>query len=186
MSGRGIIHISQGEHAVCDNGETCIATILGSCVAACLWDSIAGVGGMNHILIPERMTTIGDFESHGVNAMEILINDIVKRGGDRFRLQAKLFGGATMNARLGDLGQRNAGFALEFLRAENIPCVASCLGGSRARRIEFWPASGRARQRFVKRCREELPHPQRAGAQRLDSEAGRGAGPGGVSDVELF
>lgn len=86
---------------------------------------------------------------YGVYAMEILINDLLKMGASRDRLQAKLFGGAKIMERLNDVGAENARFARKFLATEGIPVVSESLGGRRARRIEFWPVGGRARQREI-------------------------------------
>ena len=149
MNNRQIIHISQGEHAVGASERMCITTILGSCVAACLWDPEAGIGGMNHILLPDRAEGPSEYDSFGVNAMEVLINEIIKMGGDRRNLQAKLFGGAVLNTRLRGIGRQNSGFAVAFLEAEGIPVVAQSLGGRQARRVEFWPYDGRARQKLL-------------------------------------
>ena len=124
-----------------------MSTVLGSCVAACLFDPVRGVGGMNHFLLAD-----GDGEEamrYGAYAMEVLINDLLKLGASRERLQAKLFGGAKMIERLNDIGADNARFARRFLATEGIPIVGESLGGRRARRIEFWPVGGRARQREV-------------------------------------
>ena len=145
-------HVIQGEHAVSGDPDTVLTTVLGSCVAACLHDPVRGVGGMNHFLLADG----GDGEivadeamRYGAYAMEILINDLMKRGARRERLEAKLFGGAKMIETLHDVGSSNAAFAQRFLEDEGIPIVSASLGGRRARRVEFWPASGRARQRAV-------------------------------------
>ena len=77
--------------------------------------------------------------------MELLINGLLKSGADRSRINAKLFGGAAMMTGLPDIGRQNANFAREFLSKENIPCINESLGGVAARRIKFWPTSGRVR-----------------------------------------
>jgi len=126
-----------------------ITTILGSCVASCLFDPIARLGGMNHFLLPDRRGASIRAASFGIHAMELLINDLIKQGGQRQRLQAKVFGGARMIAGLSDIGAMNASFVQEFLRNEGIACTAQSLGGTRARRVEFWPETGRARQKLL-------------------------------------
>ncbi len=174
MNDRQMVHISQGEYAVGASRTMCITTILGSCVAACLWDPEAGIGGMNHILLPDRAEGPSEYDSFGVNAMEVLINEIIKMGGNRHNLRAKLFGGATLNSRLRDIGAKNARFAVAFLEAEGIGCVAQSLGGQLARRVEFWPFDGRARQKLLKIAEEPAaPAPPPAPAA-------------GGSEVELF
>ena len=81
--------------------------------------------------------------------MELLINGLLKKGARRHRLEAKLFGGAKVIAGVIDVGNSNSKFAREFLKKENIPCLGESLGGNSARRVHFWPVSGRVRQLFV-------------------------------------
>lgn len=132
--------------------DVVMCTVLGSCIAACLYDPDAGIGGMNHFLLPERSNGAGADDAamrYGAYSMEVLINDLMKRGARRDHLVAKLFGGAKMFDTLVDVGAANAAFAKRFLDDEGIPVVSSSLGGRSARRIEFWPKTGRARQREV-------------------------------------
>jgi chemotaxis protein CheD len=152
-------NITQGEYATGNSEDLVITTTLGSCVSACLWDPVANVGGMNHILLPDLPDSTGSLGS-SVNAMELLINAITKKGGMKNRLNAKIFGGSKMVSRLSDIGQRNAGFVLNFLVDEKIDCLAHSLGGEQARRIQFWPFSGRARQKLLGRIElpEETPY----------------------------
>ncbi|MCS7295366.1 MAG: chemotaxis protein CheD [Dehalococcoidia bacterium] len=141
------IHVVQGEHAVSHEADVVLVTVLGSCVAACLFDPDSKVGGMNHFLLPDGPDP-SDIR-YASAAMERLVNSLLKKGAARQRLRAKLFGGARMLAGLPDIGDRNARAALAFLESEAIPCVAAHLGGTRARRIRFWPASGRAEMQLV-------------------------------------
>lgn len=148
------INIIQGGHYVDNDPNTVLTTILGSCVAACLWDQEAGVGGMNHFLLPgddafRSKQPKADIQRYGVNLMELLINDLLRRGAIKSRLQAKLFGGAAMVKGLTDIGALNASFAENFLSQEGINLVASSLRGVHGRKLQFWPASGRARQAFL-------------------------------------
>lgn len=143
------IHVVQGDQAVSDDAEVCLTTILGSCVAACLWDPAARLGGMNHFLLPEAPEGAAADRRYGVQAMELLINALLARGARRERLRAKVFGGGRMMIGLADIGSRNAAFVHRFLEDEGIEVEAESLGGSAARRIQFWPTDGRARQQFV-------------------------------------
>ena len=140
------LNIVQGEFHVSDDEGLVLTTILGSCVAACLHDPIAGVGGMNHFLLPgdDSATTASD--RHGVHAMELLVNGLLQRGARRERLQAKLFGGARMLQGLTDVGTLNAEFAERFVKRERIAYTGGSLRGERGRRLQFWPVAGRARQ----------------------------------------
>lgn len=148
MNGLNTNNITQGEFATGCSEDQVITTILGSCVAACLWDPVANIGGMNHILLPDTSGGDGSFGS-GVNAMELLINAITKRGAVKSRLKAKVFGGSKMISRLSDIGEQNAKFVIHFLHDEKIDCLAQSLGGDQPRRIQFWPYSGRARQKLL-------------------------------------
>jgi chemotaxis protein CheD len=143
------IHVIQGEHYVTDDPEVMLTTILGSCVAACLRDPGTGIGGMNHFLLPDNDSGDGAALRFGAHAMELLINDILRRGGKRNRLEAKLFGGGRMFDGLTDVGEANANFAERFLKDEGVPVLGGSLRGPQARRVQFWPVSGRAMQRFV-------------------------------------
>lgn len=145
------IVLIQGEYRVTDKPNVVLSTLLGSCVAMCLFDANAHVGGMNHFLLPgsEADEQTSTSLRYGVHAMELLVNDLLKSGARRQNLRAKLFGGARMLAGLTDLGARNAGFAENYLRRENIPMVGGSLRGDRGRRIEFWPFSGRTRQLLI-------------------------------------
>lgn len=155
------VSISQGEFAVCDRPGSIISTILGSCVATCLWDETAGVGGMNHILVAQSNVSGVASDFAGVNAMEVLINALVREGADRRRLKAKVFGGARMVQGLSDIGRANGAFALRFLELEGIPCLGQSLGGTSARHIRFYPAEGRVMQKTVTSSPEvELQKPK--------------------------
>lgn len=143
------IHVIQGEHHVSADPQVVLTTILGSCVAACLRDPVARIGGMNHFLLP------GGSEQHvrglAVHAMEVLVNALLQRGARRDRLEAHLFGGARMVDRLTDVGALNADFAEAFLSGEGIRHLGGSLRGVGGRRIQFWPVSGRARQLRLER-----------------------------------
>ncbi|WP_421731694.1 chemotaxis protein CheD [Brevundimonas sp.] len=144
------IHVGQGDHHVTADPNVMLTTILGSCVAMCLRDPQSGVGGMNHFLLPEGAGAGTDAgRRYGAYAMELLINDVMKAGARRDRLEAKLFGGGRMFDSLKDVGMANADFAERFLRDEGIPLVGGSLRGAGGRRLHYWPVSGRALQRAV-------------------------------------
>ncbi|OLP42833.1 chemoreceptor glutamine deamidase CheD [Rhizobium oryziradicis] len=143
------VHIIQGEYKVISDPDVVLSTILGSCVAACLRDPVAGVGGMNHFLLPGSANPGmggGDATRYGVHLMELLINGLLKKGAKRERIEAKVFGGAKTIATFSNVGEQNAAFAMQFLRDEGIKVVGSSTGGEHGRKLEFWPVSGRARQ----------------------------------------
>jgi chemotaxis protein CheD len=171
------IQIMQGDFYVTDKPQEVLTTILGSCISACIRDPVLGVGGMNHFLLPETDGEDRNASRFGVNAMEVLINDILKRGGIRSRLEAKLFGGANVISAMSDVGARNAEFARQFLNDEGIVLKGGDVGGTMPRRIQFWPVSGRARQLSVKVNNQELAQRERVA---LSPQAGSS------DDVELF
>ena len=163
------IHVVQGDYAVSDRENTILTTILGSCVSTCICDPVARVGGMNHFLLPGNGS--GDSQSirYGLYAMELLINGLLKNGASKSRMQAKLFGGASMNDGLGKIGEANGRFALEFLSNEGIACVAQSLGGIHARRIRFKPTTGYAQQLIVQSA-ELCAMPPAQNQSRRDSD----------------
>lgn len=154
-----VVHVIQGEHAIHDDPGTIITTVLGSCVSACIVDPERGIGGMNHFLLPDAGPGGSDIR-YAAAAMEVLVNGLLRRGAMRARLRAKLFGGARMMAGLPDIGQRNADAARRFLLDEGIPLIGSDLCGTQARRIRFWPVSGRVQMHLLGEARVvEREHP---------------------------
>jgi chemotaxis protein CheD len=147
------VGLLQGEYRVSDNPGLVITTILGSCVAACLRDPQARVGGMNHFLLPGKTQRAPDQEAerYGVHLMELLVNGLLHLGAKRNRLEAKLFGGARIVEGLSDVGAMNVRFAKHFLEVEGIKLIGASTEGTRGRRVEFRPVSGRARQIFIDR-----------------------------------
>ncbi len=143
------VNVVQGEQFVSDDPNLVLTTLLGSCVAACIRDPVAGVGGINHFLLPGDRTPASDSVRYGVHAMELLLNALLRHGARRERLEAKLFGGANLMRGLTDVGAMNAAFATDFLKREDIRHVGGSLGGEAGRRIQYWPVSGRARQVFL-------------------------------------
>lgn len=144
-------HVMEGQFLVSDDPDLVMTTVLGSCVAACLRDPIARIGGMNHFLLPgdAQRAASRDAERYGVHLMELLVNGLMSHGANRGRLEAKLFGGARTIFKSSDVGQMNGDFAERFLKNEGIRIVSSSLGGSSGRRVEYWPVTGRARQIFI-------------------------------------
>lgn len=124
-----------------------LRTVLGSCVCACLFDPVLRAGGINHFMLPDGVDDSKMPTRFGVHAMEMLINDLLKMGADRRRLQAKVFGAAHVLSDAGlspDVPRRNARFVKEFLQAEGIPIASSRLGGSAPVEVIFHTDTGRA------------------------------------------
>jgi len=141
-----VVYVAQSDlHATSDPGVV-ISAVLGSCVATCLYDERNKIGGMNHLLLPERGANDKSLDRMGVNLMELLVNEMFKNGGNRKYFIAKIFGGANISLGGSTIGSRNSAFVKNFLQQENIPCVAESIGGNRARRIRFSPATGKISQ----------------------------------------
>jgi len=124
-----------------------LRTLLGSCVCACLYDPGSRIGGINHFMLPDGMEDTFTPTRYGVNAMEMLINELLKLGADRRRLQAKAFGAAHVLSGAGlspDVPRKNAKFVKEFLQTEGIPLVSSRLGGSAPVEVMFATDTGKA------------------------------------------
>ena len=173
------VKILPGEYFVYHE-DLLILTTLGSCIAACLWDREARIGGMNHFMLPEGA---GDSGRYGSFAMELLINEMMKRGAQRSRLEAKVFGGGAVIAGMTSInvGERNTSFVLDYLKTERIPVMSKDVLDIYPRKVCFLPASGKA---MVKRLQpanaESLLAQDRAAAQRAAPIASRGG------SVDLF
>lgn len=137
--------------------DAMIVTVLGSCVAACLRDTKNHILGMNHFLLPcdfgDDCARYGAPARYGMHAMELLINQMMRMGGDRRYMQAKVFGGGNVlkGITVNNVGQRNADFVVEYLRRENIPIVASDLLGDYPRKVYFFPEDGEVKVKKIKR-----------------------------------
>ena len=160
------VKVLPGEYFVSDESLV-IMTVLGSCIAACLWDSRARVGGMNHFMLPD-----GDLADasgrYGSYAMELLINEMLKLGARRETMQAKIFGGAQVmhNFTTMNVGERNTNFVLNYLHTERIPIVSEDVLDIYPRKVVFFPVTGKA---MVKRLAHA--HPDALGAQERGNAA---------------
>ena len=139
-------YVRQATFKVSKEPGTILSTTLGSCVAACLHDPVAAIGGMNHFLLPSDESGKSESSRYGVNLMEQLINEMLKAGASKLNIVAKVFGGANVTVGGSTVGARNGDFVKSFLSREGIPCLASSLGGDCPRKIRFWPITGRVSQ----------------------------------------
>ncbi len=155
---RDAAKILPGEYFVSEQGML-LVTVLGSCVAACIRDTEAKVGGMNHFMLPDDggRDTVGASTRYGTYAMEVLINHLLKSGARRSRLEAKVFGGGAVMASLSssNVGARNAEFVLDYLKTEKIPVVAKDLLDSYPRKVYYFPDSGRVLVKKLHRVHNE-------------------------------
>ncbi len=174
--------ILPGEYYVTSQ-EMVLVTVLGSCVAACVRDPLHKIGGMNHFMLPEHG---GDPDSplsvsarYGAYAMEILINHLLQMGANRGRLEAKVFGAGQVLAGATDVGIRNTAFVLHYLERERIRLVAQDLGGTHARKVYYFPDSGRVLVRDLRQHSDSLLNQERDYGRTIDSMPVAG-------DAELF
>ncbi|HEY0859221.1 MAG TPA: chemoreceptor glutamine deamidase CheD [Albitalea sp.] len=164
------VKILPGEYFV-HHEDILIMTTLGSCIAACLWDRNARVGGMNHFMLPEGtgQGAHNDSGRYGSYAMELLINEMMKRGASRGSMEAKVFGGGQVISGMNTLnvGERNTNFVVEYLRTERIPILSKDVMDIYPRKVCFLPASGKAMvKRLAPSNAEALLAQERAAAQR--------------------
>lgn len=176
--------ILPGEY-YCTDKDMVIVTVLGSCVAACIRDTVRGIGGMNHFMLPDSGgddSVVSASMRYGVYAMEVLINQLLKRGARRQNLEAKIFGGGNVLRAFAttNVGERNARFVKEFLKVENIRIAAEDLNDIYPRKVYFFPATGRV---LVKKLRNmhnsTIVKREQSYATRLRRDAVAG-------EVELF
>ncbi|HVO48116.1 MAG TPA: chemoreceptor glutamine deamidase CheD [Steroidobacteraceae bacterium] len=183
------VKILPGEYYVTLNDEA-ITTVLGSCVSACVRDPVRNVGGMNHFMLPQDSPNgantwldpaVGLATRYGSYAMESLINDLLKLGATRERLEIKVFGGGAVLSGMTDVGARNIDFIRGYLQLEGYRITAEDLGGQHPRKVVYFPVSGRVKMRKLR------PVENRSISQREQlylATLGNQASGGG--DVELF
>lgn len=138
------VKVLPGEYFV-SNEDIVIMTVLGSCIAACIWDTRVAVGGMNHFMLPEgdSSDTSGRYGSF---AMELLINEMIKLGARRESMQAKVFGGGQVMAGFTkmNVGERNTEFVMDYLHTEHITVVSKDVLDIYPRKVVFFPTTGKA------------------------------------------
>lgn len=150
--------ILPGEYYV-TSGKELVTTVLGSCVSACIRDRVFGIGGMNHFMLPISTDGKGwngsaDLTStatrYGNFAMEHMINDILKHGGHKRHLEAKIFGGGKMMDALSDIGSKNIEFVRDYLETEGIPLLGENVGDVHPRKVIYIPETGKALMKRLK------------------------------------
>lgn len=162
-----------------------ITTVLGSCIAACVRDTVRGIGGMNHFMLPSSQEGGEPWNvsaRYGTYAMEILVNQLLKMGARRANLEAKVFGGGNVMRGFGanNVGERNSRFVVDYLSNEQIPIVAKDLLDIYPRKVYFFPHDGRVLVKKLKSMhnetvsKRELEYSSRIGASKVSG------------DVELF
>jgi len=182
------VKILPGEYYYTGDREY-IATTLGSCVSACVWDEKHKVGGMNHFMLPitekeKDSVTWGsvptDATRYGNYAMEFLINEILKHGGEKKEFKVKLFGGGKIIEGMGNVGQKNIDFVLQYIKTEGLRLISKDLGDIFPRKVLFNPVSGQAWVKKIKDTKSEsLLAKERDYRQSIDTEPDSG-------EIDLF
>lgn len=154
--GHDVVKIMPGEFFVA-SGNIALATVLGSCVSACIWDPLTRIGGMNHFMLADtqgRGGARGDCMRYGRFAMDTLIRHVLAAGALGHGLEAKVFGGGQVLRGFthSDIGGDNVRFVLDYLREQNIPVTAQDLGDVCPRKLYFFPDTGRV---LLRRLRSE-------------------------------
>ncbi len=185
---RWTVKILPGEYYVTRFDEA-ITTVLGSCISACIRDPVAGVGGMNHFMLPEdnsvhsvngRDAPVVLSTRYGSHAMESLINDLLKLGAVRQRMEIKVFGGGRVLSAMTDIGARNIDFVVSYLDLERLRIDAKDVGGEQPRKVVYFPSDGKVR---VRRLRP-IENRGISDREKLYMESLRAKDEGG--DIELF
>lgn len=183
--GLAAVKLLPGEYYVTADNMV-LTTVLGSCVSACLRDSVSGIGGMNHFMLPDVADPLF-FDAavamrYGAHAMQVLLSEVVRAGARRERLEAKVFGGGAVLASMTllNIGERNADFVLRYLLSERIRIAAQDLRGKLPRRINFFPFSGRVTVRKLRQQDDALlvQREEQALASALLKQQGMGRGDG--------
>jgi len=136
------------------NTHYVVNTILGSCVAVCLWDPITKIGGINHFMLPLWNGQGLASPKFGNIAIEKLLDKMNSFGCKKNNLIAKVFGGAEVieiNYTQFHIGERNIKLALEMLEELKIPITGSSVGGNLGRKIIFETSTGDVRQKYIKK-----------------------------------
>jgi len=178
------IKILPGEFYVTKDNER-IETILGSCISACVRDPIAGVGGMNHFMLPVDKNAnsgqeLSSANRYGNYAMENLVNALLTQGAKRDRLEFKIFGGGRIMSSMTNVGWYNIGFAFDYVYTEGFKVVSQDIGDVYPRKVLYYPLSGRVRVRRLNAMHNQtLADQENRYINNIESKPVEG-------DVELF
>lgn len=182
-SGMTTVNVHAGDCFVTEKDDEKAITVLGSCIAACIRDPVAHVGGMNHFMLPGVHNTTGNSARYGAYAMEKLINEIIKRGGVKRRFEVKVFGGGNVIDSSSNIGQKNCVFVTEYLKNESLPIVSQDLGGTWPRRVHYHVGTGQVFVRKLQRSTDldNVRREEESYRQSVDTTA---TAP--QDDIELF
>ncbi|AHF01654.1 chemotaxis protein CheD [Thiomicrospira aerophila AL3] len=183
--GIATIKILPGEFYVTQQQER-IETVLGSCIAACVHDPVAKIGGMNHFMLPmdkssaNRNFELSDANRYGNYAMENMVNTLLRSGAKRERLEFKVFGGGRIMSSMTNIGWYNIGFVFDYIYTEGFKVISQDIGDVFPRKVIFYPADGRVRVRRLNPMHNEsLFEQENQYVKTIDKKPVEG-------DVELF
>ena len=149
--GKGIKLIYSGEYYVTDNPDYMIGTLLGSCIAVCLYDKINKIGGMNHFMLPGRVTEVDKNElrsaKYGVSAINDLLLSMYSFHAEKKNITAKLFGGGSvllLDGEKNTIPENNIRLARLLMEMEDIPIIEEDVGGIYIRKVIFAIDTGNA------------------------------------------
>jgi chemotaxis protein CheD len=179
-----VIKVFSGDCYVTDKPHQMMVTVLGSCIAACIRDPNICVGGMNHFLLPDGTNAADAPLRYGAYSMEKLINDILKLGGRRERLEVKVFGGGNVIESSAKIGDKNVKFIRDYLLNEGIRIAQEDLGGKSPRRIHYFPDTGKAMMKKIRSSSEveEVKKEEKQYRKKIESKVSHE----NESNVELF
>lgn len=165
-----VVTLHPGEYY--STGEDLVlSTVLGSCVAVVLFDPKHEIGGLNHFMLPGSVDSarplLSESARYGMYAMELLINDMMKKGVHKGDLRAKVFGGASLleysGGSAGRIPESNIRFTFSYLEGEGIPVLARDVGGSLPRKIFVYPRTGKVLLKRIPRTRLTAVRKEEAG-----------------------
>lgn len=151
ITGYKVVKVIAGQYHVSSSPKEVLMTNLGSCIAACIRDPFAGVGGLNHFLLPDgnKDSVSSDSTRYGVFAMEELVNAILNRGGQKACLEVKIFGGGNVIKSSNRIGSKNVEFIRKYLSNEGLMIASEDVGGNYPRRIHYYPVSGKVMMKKI-------------------------------------
>lgn len=181
--------ILPGQFYVSVAGEM-IVTVLGSCISACVRDKYNGVGGMNHFMLPVQrenmeagpLSAFSESARYGNWAMEYLINEVLKNGGEKRHLEVKVFGGGKVLESMSqiDIGRKNIDFVHQFITSEKLSLAAEDVGGLYPRKVLYFSDTGSVKVRKLKTVRNDVVFErERSYARTINTKPAQG-------DIELF
>lgn len=171
-----VAKVLPGEYYVTQNNEI-VSTVVGSCISACIRDSVRGIGGMNHFMLPTATensrwdsTAVNAATRYGSYAMEHIINEILKFGGRREFLEVKLFGGGQIVAQMSNIGEQNIAFAKDYIIKEQLNLLAEDVGDIYPRKILYFPLTGRVRVKKLRTMEQGIISREDSYNRRLNSD----------------